>query len=100
MPSQPSENLVSKELGIARAKKHSPDQSVRLLRQVEVVVASGKTAPAACREDSIAAQTYVLEDQLVRVQFRHQSLQLGVFLRLPTWLATVIAESTEQFLLS
>jgi hypothetical protein len=33
---------------MAKGKKHTAEQIVRLLRQVEVAVASGKTMPQAC----------------------------------------------------
>jgi putative transposase len=35
---------------MARGKKHTPEQIVSLLRQIEVAVANGKTTPSACRE--------------------------------------------------
>jgi hypothetical protein len=35
---------------MAREKKHTAEQLVRLLRQIEVGLANGKTAPIACRE--------------------------------------------------
>ena len=34
---------------MARGKKHTPEQIVSLLRQIEVGVANGKTTVAACR---------------------------------------------------
>jgi len=43
---------------MARGKKHTPEQIVSLLRQIEVGVANGKTTPAACRESGITEQTY------------------------------------------
>jgi transposase-like protein len=43
---------------MARGKKHTPEQIVSLLRQIEVVVANGKTTPLACREGEITEQTY------------------------------------------
>ena len=43
---------------MARGKKHTPEQIVSLLRQVEVAVANGKTTPVACREGGITEQTY------------------------------------------
>jgi hypothetical protein len=43
---------------MARGKKHTPEQIVSLLRQVEVAVANGKTTPVACRESGITEQTY------------------------------------------
>jgi hypothetical protein len=43
---------------MVQGKKHTPEQIVRLLRQVEVAVAIGKTTPAACREGAIAEQAY------------------------------------------
>jgi len=43
---------------MARGKKHSPEQVVNLLRQIEVAVANGKTTAVSCREASITDQTY------------------------------------------
>ena len=43
---------------MARGKKHSAEQIVNLLRQVEVGVANGKTLPQACKEAEIVEQTY------------------------------------------
>jgi putative transposase len=43
---------------MARGKKHTPEQIVSLLRQIEVAVANGKATPAACRESGITEQTY------------------------------------------
>jgi hypothetical protein len=43
---------------MARGKKHTPEQIVNLLRQVEVAVADGKMTPVACREGGITEQTY------------------------------------------
>ena len=43
---------------MARGKKHTPEQVVSLLRQIEVAVANGKTTPVACRETGITEQTY------------------------------------------
>jgi transposase-like protein len=43
---------------MARGKKHTPEQIVSLLRQIEVAVANGKTTPSACREGGITEQTY------------------------------------------
>jgi transposase-like protein len=43
---------------MARAKKHTPEQIVSLLRQIEVGVANGKATPAACQEGGITEQTY------------------------------------------
>ena len=39
-------------------KKHSPEQIVALLRQIEVAIANGKPTPQACREAGIKEQTY------------------------------------------
>ena len=39
-------------------KRHSAEQVVNLLRQVEVGVANGKTLPQACKEVEIVEQTY------------------------------------------
>src|ERR1017187_9449513 len=43
---------------MAKGKKHTPEQIVSLLRQIEVAVANGKTTPVACRENGITEQTY------------------------------------------
>ena len=43
---------------MARGKKHTPEQIVNVLRQIEVAIANGKTAPAASREAGITEQTY------------------------------------------
>ena len=43
---------------MARGKKHSAEQIVSLLRQIEVAVANGKTTPVACRESGITEQTW------------------------------------------
>ncbi len=43
---------------MARGKKHSPEQIVSLLRQIEVAVADGQTTTQACKEASITEQTY------------------------------------------
>jgi putative transposase len=42
---------------MARGKKHTAEQIVNLLRQVEVGVANGKTLPQACKEAEIVEQT-------------------------------------------
>ena len=39
-------------------KRYKPEQIVRLLRQIEVEIANGKTAPQACKEAEIHTQTY------------------------------------------
>lgn len=38
---------------MARGKKHTPEQIVSVLRQIEVAMANGKTAAAACKEAGI-----------------------------------------------
>jgi hypothetical protein len=43
---------------MTRGKKHTAEQIVNLLRQVEVGVANGKTLPQACRGVEIVEQTY------------------------------------------
>ncbi len=43
---------------MARGKKHSAEQVVNLLRQIEVGVANGKTTVQACKEASVTEQTY------------------------------------------
>jgi putative transposase len=43
---------------MARGKKHTAEQVVNLLRQVEVGVANGKSMAQACKEAEIAEQTY------------------------------------------
>jgi len=39
-------------------KMFTPEQIVRKLRQMEVLVSQGRTAPVACREAGIAGQTF------------------------------------------
>ena len=39
-------------------RKYKPEEIVRLLRQIEVGIANGKTAPQACKEAAINTQTY------------------------------------------
>ena len=43
---------------MARGKRHTPEQIVNVLRQIEVAIANGKTTPAACKEAGITEQTY------------------------------------------
>lgn len=45
---------------MARGKRHTPEQIVNVLRQIEVAVANGKTTPLSCREAGITDQTYYL----------------------------------------
>ena len=39
-------------------KQYKPEQVVTILRQIEVQIANGKTAPQACKEAGIHTQTY------------------------------------------
>jgi putative transposase len=50
-------NWTEKELFMAR-KRHTAEQVVNLLRQVEVAIANGKTTGQACKEALITEQTY------------------------------------------
>ena len=43
---------------MARRNKHTPEQVVNLLRQIEVAVANGKTTALACKEATITEQSY------------------------------------------
>jgi hypothetical protein len=43
---------------MARGKKHTPEQVVNLLHQVEVAVASGKPSALDCEEATLTEQTY------------------------------------------
>jgi putative transposase len=43
---------------MARGKKHSAEQIVNRLRQIEVAIANGKTIAVACKEAAITEQTY------------------------------------------
>ena len=43
---------------MGKAKKHTPEQIVNVLRQIEVAIANGKTTPGASREAGITEQTY------------------------------------------
>ncbi len=39
-------------------ERYKPEQSVNLLRQIEVEIANGKATPQACRDAGIHTQTY------------------------------------------
>lgn len=52
------ETGLIKKQKMARGKKHTPEQVVNLLRQIEVAVANGKTTAVACKEAGITEQTY------------------------------------------
>lgn len=43
---------------MGKVKRHTAEQIVNLLRQIEVAVANGKTHPVASREAGITEQTY------------------------------------------
>ena len=43
---------------MARGKKHTAEQIVNLMREIEVAIAHGKTTTLACRENGITEQTY------------------------------------------
>ncbi len=43
---------------MARGKKHTAEEIVNLLRQVEVSLGNGKTLPQACKEMENVEQTY------------------------------------------
>ncbi len=43
---------------MAKPRKHTPEQIVNILRQIEVLVANGKTHPLASHEAGITEQTY------------------------------------------
>jgi transposase-like protein len=43
---------------MGRGNKHTAEQIVSLLRQIEVAVANGKTTSLACKEAGIVEQTY------------------------------------------
>jgi putative transposase len=43
---------------MGRGKKHTAEQIVNLLRQVEAGVANGKSLARACKEGEIVEQTY------------------------------------------
>ena len=43
---------------MARGKRYKPEQDVTLLRQIEVAVANGKTAPLADGESGVPEQSY------------------------------------------
>jgi len=43
---------------MGKARKHTPEQIVNILQQIEVATSNGKTTPAASREAGITEQTY------------------------------------------
>jgi putative transposase len=53
-----SEYLLSTSFPMPYCVRHTPEQVVNLLRQVEVSIANGKTTGQACKEALITEQTY------------------------------------------
>lgn len=49
---------LDKESTMGRGKKYQPEQVMKLLRQIEVAVANGKTTARTCKEAGIVEQTY------------------------------------------
>lgn len=49
---------VVKEKAMANKKKHSPEQIVKILRDIEIEVGRGVTQEEACRKSSITLQTF------------------------------------------
>jgi hypothetical protein len=45
---------------MAGRKNHTPEQVVKLLRQIQVTIANGKTTTLACKEAEITKQVYYL----------------------------------------
>ena len=39
-------------------KKHTAEQIIAILRQIEIAIGNGKATPQACRESGITEQTY------------------------------------------
>ena len=66
---------------MARGKKHTAEQVVTLLRQVEVSVANGKTLPQACKEAGIkvneAGAIYFPKDEYDDIRSKFRILQAG-----------------------
>jgi hypothetical protein len=52
-------------------KRHKPEQTVNLLRRVEIEVANGNTTPEACRNGRITAQAHY------RLSMESGGLKLG-----------------------
>jgi transposase-like protein len=48
----------TRRTGLWRGKKHTAEQIIAILRQVEIAVGNGKATPRACREAGITEQTY------------------------------------------
>jgi hypothetical protein len=55
-----TEEAWRKEHGVAKARSHTSDQIMNLLRQIEVGISNGKTEPATKRKAGITEQTYDL----------------------------------------
>ena len=49
---------------MAKGKRHTPEQIVSMLRQIEVAVANGKTTPIVCREAGITEQRTAARPEL------------------------------------
>jgi hypothetical protein len=58
---------------MGKARKHTSEQIVNILRQIEVAVANGKTHPVASREAGITEQTYYRWRMDYRVLLRMQA---------------------------
>jgi len=69
---------------MARGKKHTAEQIVNLLRQVEVGVANGKTLPQACKEAEIVEQTYYRWRKELAALFRASSRYCPT-IKPPSW---------------
>ena len=61
-------------------QRYKPEQTVTVLRQIEVAMANGKSAPQACKEAGIHTQTYY------RWRKEYGGLKVEQAKRRPSWL--------------
>ena len=79
MPSifEPVEERSTWELDIKKGTKHTAEQIVNLLRQVEVGVADGQTLPQACKEADRGADVLPITQGVRRVEGEPNSAAEG-----------------------
>ena len=73
-------------------RKYKPEQIVTVLRQVEVQIANGKTAPQACKEAGIHTQTYYRERKECDGLKLEQVKRLRELEKENSWLKRLVAE--------
>ena len=73
-------------------RNYKPEQIVTILRQIEVQMANGKTAPQACKEAEIRTQTYYRWRKQYGGLKREQAKRLKALEKENTRLKRLVAE--------